>query len=147
MAPVQKLATDSVKWIEQIGRDDMGKGIEMTVPNSNITETRQLQEAHRDMIIQQQQKQALVAAEAASAAAAAASAPWSSQPGSNNNNNNDHHIPYALPAYASGKPFDMEALWPVSASAPPGGVIFPAPDAPPAYDDEIHHVRVHVHTP
>lgn len=152
VAPVQRLAADSVKLIEQIGRDDIGQGIEMTVPDSDITETRQLQEAHRNMIasIQQQQQQIQVQQQAAAAVTDASSV--SATCGASSISWTDS-LPYALPAYAPDAPFDQGVLLSnnqrQSSFVSPSGdgtfaVFLHAPQPPPYNNQVVHPVQVHL---
>jgi hypothetical protein len=129
VAPVRKLTEDSVKLIERIGGEDMGQGIEMTVVDSSVLETRQLQEAHRQMIqtilVQQQQQQQQV-----------------HQPGlmsdpSCGGVHSNQFVDYALPAYAPNLQFDRSVLLPVGIA-----IIGDASAMPPPYSPAA--VRLHM---
>lgn len=103
--PLTELTDDSTLLIERIGHDNITKGIQVRPTDSDVSETRALQEAHRAMIQAIQAQQQAIASKEQELQAA--------------------RIDYALPAYHPGAGFDFSLLGPQGACSSP--VVSPLP--------------------
>ena len=124
--PLTHLTDDSAKMIQQIGNDNLAKDIQLHEPDSLISETRQLQQAHREMI------QAIQAQAAQAAFDAQAQAQAQAQ-GGGGGAGVGYKMDCALPAYEPGQGFDFSVLAQhayapaQSIDALPVGIMLPSP--------------------